>query len=317
MPAKRSAIARPGTLIIPYGGGGWKDSQVHYPLILPDPSDPTKLIMFMGGMAAPVSAGQSSIGRYTASKSDPYTWTPYAGNPIINDVNRLPDSVIYYGGVWYLYSTAVTLKHVDLFTSSDGFAFAKVGTVLTPTGQGRNDGDYVSQGYVYLEGSTLYMYYSYRNGGTVLPGFRLATGSVSDFSTFAKVGAGDIISNGSVAEPDHTYMEGCTVQKIGATYFMVASTYNALNGPDGKWTVSLYHSTAPDSGWVKSDCRPLLQGSTIVGAVDQLSIATGLLCQIGSIWYLFYQCSGGTGDYNANNWSMAVAALAGSPLDFL
>ena len=64
------------------GLGNFFDSQSMDPCVIVNPSDSTQLIMLFTGLAAPVGTGPITIGRATASVSDPTTWTvSNSGNP--------------------------------------------------------------------------------------------------------------------------------------------------------------------------------------------------------------------------------------------
>jgi hypothetical protein len=321
MPCKRTAISRHG-VAINYGGGGWKDSQTQYLLTVIDPLNANQLLGIYGGVAAPTGSNTATIGRATAPLSNPMAWTEYAGNPIVHDVVcRLTDSLISYEGTLYLYSTNLVdtgASFIELLTSTDGgFTWTNRGTVLTPTGQGRNDGYCVSQAFVMLDGSNLYMYYSYRRSGATLPGIRLAAGTVADFTSFTKQGAGDLWSTGAGTAPDATYIEGCVVNKIGATYLALYSGYNASVGTDGLWTINVASSSSPTGGWVKSALNPYFQSSYVADAPDATQIATPWTVLVNGVWWLYYQATMGRGSYTAMKWSLCGATLAGSPLDVI
>lgn len=297
-----------GNPIINYGGGGWKNSQVQEPVIMVDPSDSSKLIMFFAGMAAPVSTGVMSIARATASISNPFVWSEYASNPIISDTSRRLDSVIYDTGSaqYYLYSSNMSTNGIDLCMSSDGINFTITSSVLTPTGQGRNDGTHVSQGTVVVENGTWYMFYSYRNGGIILPGIRYATSS--NGVTWSKAG-NDVLATGSsgAGTPDSTYVEWHSISKINSTFFMV---YEAFNGTN--WTICGAYTNNITGSWTKSNANPLFRKSGTTSAFDEFHVATPFVYTNSSGSYLYYQGANLLSPYGNANWAMGVAMLTGS-----
>ena len=98
------------------------------------------------------------------------------------------DSVIYNETLdeYWIYYTGGIGNAINLATCPAGKdGYSEVATanikryegnpVLTPEGQGRDDGDCVSQGAVFRENGLWYLFYSYRNETKTLPGIRLAT----------------------------------------------------------------------------------------------------------------------------------------------
>ena len=310
-PPKATGIIRHATPIIPYGGGGWMDSQTQEPVLFDDPMDSTKLRMYFAAMAAPVASGVMSIGWATATKANPLVWT--VQGQLITDISRRLDSIVVVGGVWYMYSS--NTHSIDLFTSTDGLTWTFNSTALTPTGQGRNDGDYVSQGTVAVSGGTWYMIYGYRNGGTVLPGYRLATST--DGITWTKTGAGDILSCGTESySPDKTYMEFHSIIKVGATWVLLYEAFNVDLGVNGSWAINVATATSPAGPWTKAPAT-MLGKSGVTGQFDQYQVATPCLYQINGTWWLYFQGANGSGNYNLSNWSLGAGQLAGTPLDFM
>ena len=306
-----------GNPVIPNIIGGWTDSQTYDQLPMVDPADSTKLIMFFSGMAAPTSSGHECIGRATATVAAPTVWTQYASNPIICDShNRRVDSVIYTGGVYYMYSTDDTDQNIHLFTSTNGIAFTDQGTVLTPTGQGRNDGDFVSQGAVWLEGGVWTMIYSYRNGSNILPGYRYATSS--NGTTWVKGGTGDILSKGPLGSPDQSFMEWHHIVKVGSVYYLTYECWNGdAAGLNGIATACIASSTSLTSGWVKSGVNPFFQQSKTPGAFDEYHTSSpGLFLNSDGTWYLFYSGSQSANPY-FSHYQIGIATLPGTPADLV
>jgi hypothetical protein len=299
-------------------GGGWKDSQLHYPCILIDPTDATKLMMWVGGLAAPVSTGEGSIGLYYGTVADPYTWVPYAGNPVFtkNGVSGwefqsvFPDTVIWnpVTSRFWMYYTGCSAgnvgESVGLATSIDGITWVREGTnpILTPTGQGRDDGDVIGNGGVLREDAThWYMYYCYRDGAATLEGIRCA--SSSDGITWVKGGSGDIVHIG--AAYDTTYIEGVQVIKLGTKFVLIYGCYDGTY-----WGTAIAASINFDAGFVKSSNNPLLDGSHRYGTWDKKGIATTKLFKIGSKWYAYYQgCDGDAINYSLEEWDLGVATF--------
>jgi len=110
-------------MIISRGGGGWKEGQVNEPIILVNPKDPTRLVMFYSGMKLGGHGG--SIGKAWATAADPFTWHEDEGNPILlnktpsptRDVGVRLDSVIYEAGsdeYWIYYTTYGAADSISL-----------------------------------------------------------------------------------------------------------------------------------------------------------------------------------------------------------
>lgn len=310
----RPTVGRYNSPIINYGGGGWMDSQIQEPCIFEDPTDPTKLRMYMAAMGPPVALGQMTIGYSTAFKNDPRAWsTPVQ---LITDTSRRLDSVVHYDGLWYVYSSNMSTNSIDLFTSEDGITnWTATPDVLTPTGQGRNDGDYASQGTVVRHNGTWYMIYSYRNGGIVLPGYRYATSP--DGVTWTKGGSGDILSTGTLPySPDLTYMEWKSITQIDGTWLLVYESFCVNLGPNGSWSANLATAPSPEGPWTKGS-QPILMRSGVANQFDQYFVATPAVYEINGEWWIFYQGGNGAGNYNVSNWSLGAAKLSSSPIAFL
>ena len=61
------------TVIVPRTSAEWLSQQVQEPCILPNPKDPTRLVMFYSGVPAS-NRNLCYIGKAWAMKSDPFTW---------------------------------------------------------------------------------------------------------------------------------------------------------------------------------------------------------------------------------------------------
>lgn len=306
-----------GNPVIAASSHAWQDSQAFDSCVIVDPNNSSQLIMFYTGMAAPRTFGIESIGRATAPVSNPTTWTQYASNPIINDTNRRMDSIVYTGGTFYLYSTngdgAGT--SIQLLTSTDGFTFTLVGSVLTAAGQGRNDGDAVSQGAVIVEAGLWTMLYSWRDTGSgqVLKGYKYATSS--DGITWTKGGGtpGIIIPIGVPGTIDSLYMEFKQLIKIGSTYIVAHESYDGVIAQGG-----MAYSQSLTGGWKKVG-DPFFQQSKVPGSFDEHHIGGECWFEAAGAWYLAY-CGADLVDPYPSQWSIGIAALSGptgTPLDIV
>jgi hypothetical protein len=309
-----------GNPIINYGGGGWKDSQVQEPVIFPDPTDATKLIMLFAGMASPVASGTQHIGIATATVADPYTWTESPANPWIADNNRRIDSVVVSGTDVYIVSTNVGGAFVSLLHSGNlTYATANAGTAtwditaepyIGPSG----DETFLGQAAQVTDenGHDCYIY-AYRTAGATLPGLRAQINGVK---------IGNIITLGGAGAPDEHFIEWHSIVKIGSKFVLTYEGYsgNDDNNPAGQlWTINMATADSVAGPWTKSPHNPIWTGNG-VSAPDKWHVATPAWYNIGGQWYLFYQAGNldpATNFYYNNNWSMCMATLkAGlTPLD--
>ena len=69
-------------VIIPRQAHPWQSQQVQEPCILPNPKDPTRLVMFYSGVPA-ANRRTCYIGKAWALKSDPLTWHADPENPVM------------------------------------------------------------------------------------------------------------------------------------------------------------------------------------------------------------------------------------------
>jgi len=168
-------------------------------------------------------------------------------------------------------------------------------------GQGRNDGNFVSQSAVIVDNGMYYMYYSYR-GKEVLPGIRYATSK--DGKTWVKQGDGDILSRGVKGSVDSRYFEWKEVFKAFNKYIIV---WEAFSGKS--WTVCMASADSPRGPWKKSLKNPIFTPTGKEGTFDKTFVATPAIYLINDKWYLYYQGANQGGDYNYNTWDMGVAGM--------
>lgn len=289
--------------VIPLVPASWYASMVAYPTVMIDPFDSTKLRMYATG--SPDNSSWS-IGWFSADRSDPTTWTSHGvlltpGSGWESGVDGLfTQTTIFDSGTIYLFYCATKLggiaSAIGVATSTDGTTFTKYSgnPVLTGSGQGRNDGFYVSQPGVIKEGSNWTMSYSYCNGG-VLPGYRCATSS--DGFTWTKQGSGDIVTMSPL------YAEGSNIIKIDSTYHLIFSSGNNSNS----WNIYIADSSVATGPY--SNKRIIFRGAGTVGAWDRYHVSTPFYFN-DSLPLMFYQ---GAGDhdqpFSTNTWPLGVTQL--------
>lgn len=302
-------LPHPGNPLFPLGGAGsWREEQIFDFCPLPDPTDAAKLLMYATGMAAPVASGTMSIGRYTGTVAAPYTWAdtgqvllPAASGWDAGHV-RL-GSVVYTAGTYYLFYTGGTPgsgTSIGLATSTNGASFTRhpSNPILTPTGQGRNDGDHVSEPAVLLEGGQWTLIYGYRNGGTTLPGYRYATST--NGTSWAKGGTGDILTTAPL------YGEFHQILKVDDKYVLI---YESGSGTV-PYRIFAAIGPAASGPFTPLPTGPILRESGLVGAWDRYHVATASVLQVSGQWLLFY-CAAGTMDqpYVNNTWPGGIATF--------
>ena len=307
--------------------GGWAGGQVQEPCILENPKDSTKLIMFYAGANLVLKdGGKGAIAKAWAYKSSPYVWYQYKNNPILT-----PDSIIHFESfsvrldcvlynrdtdeywIYYTGRTGDSLKNdaIGLATCKagiNGYSFVTKANIkkypgnpiLTGTGQGRNDGTYVSQSSVIIHQGMYYMYYSYRNSD-ILPGIRYALSK--DGKIWLKKGKGDILSR-STGGPDSKYFEWKQCFKAFNKYIIIWEAFNGI-----EWSACMASSNFPKGPWTKSKRNPIFKPSGIEGSFDKSFVATPAFYLINHKWYLFYQGANNGGNYNYNTWDLGIAVL--------
>jgi len=274
--------------------------QLNEPTIVPDPADPTKLIMYFSAGTWNVSG--FDIGRATASVADPTVWTPYASNPTIphGGSNRRLDSIVRNAGVYYLYSTD---GYIDLWTGTDGFNFTKsYPSILTVAGQGYVDPGSIGQLSVLHDPDTGIWHGWYMSRHSPTCEIRYCH-SADGITWIKSTGAAALLN--SPGTPWETYFEYHQVFKIGATYFLVGENFDGHN-----WTINVFSATDPTGTFTPSRKNPLLS------LRPKYQTATPNLYNIGGVWYLFYQHTS-LADWSAGGWNFGMARMAGTPLDLV
>jgi hypothetical protein len=299
-------------MIINCGGGGWKDGQVQEPCILVNPKDPSKLIMFYAGMK--LGGENGCIGKAWADVSDPFTWHEDANNPFLRSYPtdsseggtlRL-DSVLYDESLdeYWIYYTGGIGNGINLatcLTGKDGYSeVATANTkryegnpILTPKGQGWDDGKCVSQGAVLRENGLWYLFYSYRTATKTLPGIRLATSR--DGKHWTKMPGPDLLT----AAPEQRYIEWHQVYKIGNRYVMLYEGYNGGT----RWGADVATSSILTTGWKKAPVNLLDQTKwPNYSGETMFHVATPAIYNINGKWYMYFQAAR-AGDYGWQRWS--------------
>lgn len=297
--------------IINYGGGGWKDGQVQEPCILVNPKDPRKLIQFYAGMKH--GGFEGSVGKAWADVSDPYTWHEDPANPILKSDPahafeggslRL-DTVLYNEAsdeYWIYYSgPGPGIGLATCPTGKDGYSdvvTAKIqrydgNPILTPKGQGRDDGTCVSQAAVFREDGRWYLFYSYRNATETLPGIRLATSS--DGKHWTKQPGPDLLRSA----PEQRYIEWHQVYKIGDRYVMLYEGYNGGT----RWGADVATSSSLTTGWQKQPVNLFDQTKWPHYSDETMfHVATPAIYNINHTWYLYFQ-GAHSGTYGLQYWA--------------
>ena len=166
--------------------------------------------------------------------------------------------------------------------------------VLTPKGQGRDDGNCVSQAAVFRENGLWYMFYSYRNETKTLPGIRLATSR--DGKHWTKVPGPDLLA----AAPEQLYIEWHQVYKIGNRYVLLYEGYNGGT----RWGADVATSSSLTTGWKKAPAK-LIDQTKWPNYSDKtmFHVATPAIYQINNKWYMYFQAAR-AGEYNSQNWAL-------------
>jgi len=323
-----------GNPLMKHGGFAGASGQVMEPCILTNPKDSTKLIMFYAGQnLIPTDGGRGALAKAWAYKSKPLVWYDYKQNPILTPDPLISfetfsirmDCVLYKAETdeYWIYYTGRTdapqnnKGEVDAVglaicpAGKDGYSDITMANikryagnpVLSASGQGRNDGDHVSQSSVIFDKGIYYMYYSYRKDSTdILPGIRYATSK--DGKIWTKQGVGNIISRGMEGSPDSKYFEWKQSFKAFNKYIIV---WEAFDGKE--WAICMASAEKPGGPWVKSLKNPIFRPTGIKNTFDELFVATPAFYLINNKWYLYYVGASNGGNYNYNTWDMGAAIL--------
>ena len=305
-----------GKIIIDRADGAWESQQVQEPCILPNPKDPSRLIMFYSGVPK-TDRAYCAVGKAWATVADPFTWHQDKQNPVFRPSGdgwdgrtiRL-DAVLYIQeeDAYYVYYSgsrgniqdqiglAICPAGADGYSAVTEQAFRRVGNtpVLAPQAASPYFERMASQAAVWRERENpgapwkWYMYYSYRGKDGTLPGLRLATSSdgktwIRQFNPDDPRGMGQIFSS-----TPNAYYEWHQISKVGNTYVLCMEV--GTNKGE-RWRPGLAVSDRPDGGWVQLDLDTLLQTKwTGLYRDDALfHVATPALYQIGNQWMLYAQ----------------------------
>lgn len=300
------------TPIIPLVNGSYYESQIYDFNVLVDPTDSSKLMMFVSGMAAPVQSGQQSIGLFRANSTDPYSWIDQ-GQILTANVSGWESggqgirlgSVVYVSGTFYLYYCSD--NSIGVATSvNNGASWTKYASnpILTRVGQGRDDGGSVSQPIVIDEaGSWTMIYLRRQTGGNFPIAYRYATSA--DGFTWTKGGSGDIL--GPFSGGMNLYPEQHQLFKIGSSYYLQfeAGEFDTAVPP---FRIYIADSTAVTGPY--SNVRPVFIESNNTGTFDRFHTATAFVFEPTGRKILYY-C--GAGEHalpvGTNHWPGGVTNM--------
>lgn len=297
---------------ITYEAATWKARQVHFPYIIEDPFDNTKLIMFFGGGS--ISEGSLyRIGRATALKSNPYEWTEYVGNPVFEPADFVGiGTIVGVDNAWWnpveerfelaccTYNSGQTSSWLGKYYSNDGFNFTYEGVLIGPTG----DEVYLgNSGILRDDDDTWYCAYTYRTASAVLPGIRIAS-STDNGATWTKHGT--FLTLGASGAYDDKYMEGLQFLKIGSDYVMnYGCAKNNGGSPNITFSGALAYSTTPLGTYTKSSINPFFEKS--ISGWDSTQVSTIVVFDVVEPWLMFWQGTNTPGEYGNALWSMGMA----------
>ncbi|HZZ42955.1 MAG TPA: hypothetical protein VFE58_08455 [Tepidisphaeraceae bacterium] len=303
------------------------------PCILPNPKDPTRLVMFYSGVPAS-NRDLCYIGKAWALKSDPFTWHQDQANPVfapsktgwdsgtirLDSVLYIPEDDAYY--IYYSGTKGTIQDRVGLAicpSGADGYSgitpatIRRVGTapVLAPETAEPFSENMASQAAVLREWNAAtkrwnwYMYYSYRGKNGTLPGIRLATSAdgkawTRHFNPNDPRGMGQIFSS----TPD-TYYEWHQISKIGGNYVL---SIEVGTDKGQRWRPVIAISDRPDQGWTQLDVDTVLQTkwNGIYRDDTIFHVATPAFYKIDGKWYLYAQACPrpANGIYTDGHWDM-------------
>jgi hypothetical protein len=322
-----------GEVIIQRSAASWESQQVQEPCILPNPKDPTRLVMFYSGVPA-TNRDVCFIGKAWAVKSDPFTWHQDEHNPVfgpgksgwdsgnirLDTVLYLPEEDAYYiyysgtaGSIQDRIGLAICPAGADGYSGIGPKTIERAGTqpVLSPEPGAPYFEQMSSQGAVWREWDAhaqqwdWFMYYSYRGKDGILPGIRLATSRdgkiwTRHFNAQDPRGMGQIF-----ASTPGAYYEWHQVFKIDETYFL---SIEVGTSHGQRWRPVIAASTHPASDWAQMDVDALLQTKwTGLYRDDTIyHVATPAFYPIDGKWYLYAQACPlpGNGNYIDGHWDL-------------
>jgi len=333
--AEAAVTAKPvrGKVIINRTSAPWEAQQVQEPCILPNPKDPTRLMMFYSGVPA-TNRNLCFIGKAWALKSDPFTWHQDEHNPVFSpgiegwDSGSIRlDAVLYLAeeDAYYIYYSGTTASVQDRIglaicpAGMDGYsgitpaAIRRIGVqpVLAPEPVAPYFEQMASQAAVLREWDAKerhwnwFMYYSYRGKDGTLPGLRLATSRdgktwTRHFNDKDPRGMGQIFPSTPGA-----YYEWHQVFKIGGTYLLSIEVGVSAGK---RWRPVIAVSKDPASGWAQTDVDAVLQTKWAGLYRDETiyHVATPAFYQIGGKWYLYTQACPlpANGNYIDGHWDL-------------
>jgi len=305
-----------GEVILNRGSSAWESQQVQEPCILPNPKDPTRLVMFYSGVPA-TNRNLCFIGKAWALKADPFTWRQDESNPVfgpgkqgwdsgsirLDAVLYIPEEEAYY--IYYSGATGAVQDRIGLAicpVGEDGYAGIAPGTiqrlgaqpVLSPEPAAPYFEEMASQAAVLREWDATerrwdwFMYYSYRGKDGILPGLRLATSR--DGKTWTRHynekdprGMGQIFKSTPGA-----YYEWHQAFKIGGTYLLSIEVGVSAGK---RWRPVIAASQRAGAGWSQMDADELLQTKWTGLYRDETiyHVATPAMYEIDGKWYLYAQ----------------------------
>lgn len=259
-----------------------------FPVIMVDPADSTKLLMYFNGLSQNQNAGiySSFVMLATTSVNTPTSgWTldttDIAGGIVLTPGQggfdakgtRL-ESVVYVNGTYYMYYGAlVTLpagssqEYICEATSTDGIHFTKSNN--NPLIAGASEPD------VMYSNGVFYMYYN--SNGT-----KIATSSDGLIWNFT----GTSVSYGSPA--GYGGSEDSSVTQVGSLYVIVYDSYHYPSIVNTCWLAS---SSSPYGPFINSSSLPILGGSGNASTFDADGAASPFLFYSATTnqWLLYYQ----------------------------
>ena len=313
--ASQTSVIR-GEVIINRLTSPWESQQVQEPCILPNPKDPTHLVMFYSGVPA-ANRNLCYIGKAWALKSDPFTWHQDENNPVFIpamkgwDTGSIRlDTVLYIAeeDAYYIYYSGTSKAIQDRIglaicpAGTDGYsaittsAIHRVGNtpVLAPEPAAPYFEEMASQAAVWREWNTSekqwnwFMYYSYRGKNGILPGLRIATSTngkqwTRHYNESDPRGMGHIFNSTPGA-----YYEWHQISKINSTYVL---TIEVGIDKGKRWRPVVAISQQPTTGWQQLDVDTLLQTKWAGLYRDDTiyHVATPAFYEISGHWYLYVQ----------------------------